>query len=202
MRIGAHVRRYVFCVAAHLIFTSPSTLFKSYRDDGRMIMKVLRNEAPNSQELNTAPRVSHSKVGGGLGRVWWGANRSATRSFQKQDNDYWYYTPYILQHSTILWVDSRGPDRGWSGGAKVSCIFRHRGRQTDIGLQLDKACYPWSRWGGRGGGRWGRVFYFFCFFTFIPVTLSPLSLSYISSTTSSISLLPFFGRRHKMTHKG
>ena len=31
--------------------------------------------------------------------------------------------------------------------------------------------------------------------------LSPLSLSFIS-TNSSISLLPFFGRWHKMTHKG
>ena len=34
------------------------------------------------------------------------------------------------------------------------------------------------------------------------IFLSPLSLSFISSTISSISLLPFSGRRHKMTHKG
>ena len=48
----------------------------------------------------------------------------------------------------------------------------------------------------------GECFYFFCFFTFIPVSLSSLSLSFISSTLSSISFLPFSGRRHKMTLKG
>ena len=48
----------------------------------------------------------------------------------------------------------------------------------------------------------GECFYFFCFFTFIPVPLSSLSLSFISSTLSSISFLPFSGRRHKMTLKG
>ena len=52
-----------------------------------------------------------------------------------------------------------------------------------------------------GKGR-GGCFYFFCFFTFIPVPLSSLSLSFISSTISSIFFLPFSGRRHKMTHKG
>ena len=46
----------------------------------------------------------------------------------------------------------------------------------------------------------GEYCYFFC--TFIPVPLSCLFLSFISSTFSSISLLPFSGRRHKMTHKG
>ena len=48
----------------------------------------------------------------------------------------------------------------------------------------------------------GECFYFFCFFTFTPVPLSSLSLSFISSTISSISFLPFSGRRHKMIHKG
>ena len=48
----------------------------------------------------------------------------------------------------------------------------------------------------------GECFYFFCFFTFIPVPLSSLFLSFISSPISSITLLPFCGRRHKMTHKG
>ena len=47
----------------------------------------------------------------------------------------------------------------------------------------------------------GECFYFFCFFAFIPVNLSSLSLSFISSTIF-ISFLPFSGRRHKMTHKG
>ena len=31
------------------------------------------------------------------------------------------------------------------GGGKVSCILCHQGVQLDIGLQLDKACYPCSR---------------------------------------------------------
>ena len=48
----------------------------------------------------------------------------------------------------------------------------------------------------------GECFYFFCFSTFFPVPLSSLSLSFISSTLSSISFLPFSGRRHKMTLKG
>ena len=48
----------------------------------------------------------------------------------------------------------------------------------------------------------GECFYFFCFFTFIIVPLSSLSLSFISSTVSSISFLTFSGRWHKMTHKG
>ena len=52
-----------------------------------------------------------------------------------------------------------------------------------------------------GKGR-GGMFYFSFFFTFIPVPLSSLSLSFISFTISSISFLPFSGRRHKMTHKG
>ena len=39
---------------------------------------------------------------------------------------------------------------GWSGGAKVSCICTSPGHQTDIGLQLGKACYPCSRAGLSG----------------------------------------------------
>ena len=148
--------------------------------------------------------------------------------------------------------------RGWSGGAKVSCIFGH----WDVQLIL---AYSWARPAilvagkGRGGmfscpsigwcrGHivfwflvrgyvhtcvWMYVYvyvhvrdpvrlrlrhlyqvefcsfivryptagasvycghissYFFCFFTFIPVPLSSLFLSFISSTVSSISF-PFF----------
>ena len=47
----------------------------------------------------------------------------------------------------------------------------------------------------------GEYFNFFCFFTFIHFPPSSLSLSFITSTISSISLLPFSGRWHKMTHK-
>ena len=75
---------------------------------------------------------------------------------------------------------------GWCEGVMY---LTSPGRPTDNGLQLGKK--------GRGG-----MLYFFCFFTFILVRLFYLSLSFISSTISSISFLPFSGRRHKMTHKG
>ena len=86
--------------------------------------------------------------------------------------------------------------KGWLGGAKVSFILRHRGVQLIL-------AYSWARPAilVAGKGR-GGCFYFFFFFTFIPVPLSFLSLSFISSTISSISSLPFSWRRHKMTHKG
>ena len=48
----------------------------------------------------------------------------------------------------------------------------------------------------------GECCYFFCSFTFFQFHLSSLSLSFISSTISSISFLPFSGRCRKMTHKG
>ena len=48
----------------------------------------------------------------------------------------------------------------------------------------------------------GECFYCFYFFIVIHFPLSPLSCSFISFTTSSTSLLPFSGRRHKMIHKG
>ena len=86
--------------------------------------------------------------------------------------------------------------RGWFDVAKVLYILCHR----DIQLIL---AYCWARLAIliAGKGR-GECFYFFCFFPFIPVSLSPLSLSFISSTISSISCLPFSGRWHKVTHKG
>ena len=87
-------------------------------------------------------------------------------------------------------------ESGWSGVAKVPCILRHRC------LQL-RLAYSWARptilVAGKGRG---ACLYFFCFFAFIPVSLSSLSLSFISSTISSLSFLPFSGRRHKMTRKG
>ena len=84
----------------------------------------------------------------------------------------------------------------WFGEAKVSCILRHRGVQLIF-------AYSWTSPVilAAGKGR-GECFYFFWFFTFIHFPLSPLSRSFISSTMSSSSLLPFSGRRHKMTHKG
>ena len=91
--------------------------------------------------------------------------------------------------------------RGWSGGAKVLCILHHQGVQLIL-------AYSWARPAilvvgkGRGGMFLFLLFLHFHSFTFIPVPLSSLSLSFISSTLSSISFLPFSGRRHKMTLKG
>ena len=63
----------------------------------------------------------------------------------------------------------------------MSCILRHWGVQLIL-------AYSWSKPAVlvAGKGR-GGMFYFFCFFTFIPVPLSSLFLSFISSTISSIS---------------
>ena len=81
-----------------------------------------------------------------------------------------------------------GHQQGWLGGAKVSFILRHQGIQLIL-------AYSWARPAVlvAGKGR-GGCFYFSCFSTFIPVPLSSLSLSFISSAISSISFLPFSGR--------
>ena len=82
------------------------------------------------------------------------------------------------------------------GGAKVSCIFCHRGVQLIL-------AYSWARPAILVAGKGREVmFLFLLFFHFHSVPLSSLSLSFISSAISSVSFLPFSGRRHKMTHKG
>ena len=68
------------------------------------------------------------------------------------------------------------------------------GRPTDIGLQLGKAVLAAGK--DRGG-----CSYFFCFVTFFHFPLSPLFLSFIFSTISFTSFLPFSGRQNKMTCK-
>ena len=77
----------------------------------------------------------------------------------------------------------------------MSCILPH------WGLQLILA-YSWARPAihAAGEGRGGR-FLFLLFLNFIHFPISSLSLSFISSTDSSIFCLPFSGRRHKMTHR-
>ena len=79
--------------------------------------------------------------------------------------------------------------RGWCEGV---VYLSTPGCRTDIGLQLGKACYPCKQVREEG-----ECFYFFCFFTFIPVPLSSLSLSFISSTISSISFLLSLGDNTK-----
>ena len=68
------------------------------------------------------------------------------------------------------------------------------GLPTDIG-------YSWAMPAilVAGKGRGGIFFISSVFFTLIPVPLSSLSLSFISSTVSSISFLSFSGKGHKMT---
>ena len=85
---------------------------------------------------------------------------------------------------------------GWSGGAKVLCILHHWGVQLIL-------AYSWARPAILivGKGRGGNVFIssvssLSFLFLFLPCP------SFISSTLSSISLLPFSGRRHKMILKG
>ena len=82
------------------------------------------------------------------------------------------------------------------GEAKVSCMLCH------LGVQLILV-YSWQGLLSlkqiivEGGGM-----FLFLLFTVIHFPLSPLSLSFISSAISSISLLPSSGKQHKMTHKG
>ena len=74
---------------------------------------------------------------------------------------------------------------GWSGGAKVSCILCHRGVQLIL-------AYSWARPAILVAGKGREVmFLFLLFFTFIPVPLSSLSLSFISSAISSVAFSPF-----------
>ena len=75
---------------------------------------------------------------------------------------------------------------GWSGGAKVLCILHHQGVQLIL-------VYSWARPAilVAGKGKEGM----FLFLLFLP-GVSFLFL-FISSTISSISFLPFSGRRHK-----
>ena len=91
--------------------------------------------------------------------------------------------------SIMLWVGMVG----WCG---VSCILRHRGVQLIL-------AYSWARTAilVAGKNRGGNVF-ISSVSSLSFLFLSSLFLSFISSTISSISFLPFSGRRHKMTHTG
>ena len=80
----------------------------------------------------------------------------------------------------------------WSGGAKVSCTSRHRGVQLIL-------AYSWATPAiiVAGKGRRGMFLFLLCLHFHSCSSFFPV-LSFISS----ISFLPFSGRRHKMTHKG
>ena len=101
------------------------------------------------------------------------------------------YTWTISGNRVVELLSNRG-GRVW----RTCRLSFHRGVQLILVYSLTRPAILVI-----GKGR-GECFYFICFYTFIPVPLSPLSLSFISSTISSISLLPFSGRRHKTTDKG
>ena len=96
-----------------------------------------------------------------------------------------------------VWVEGGGWGAGWwwSGVAKMSCILHHRGVQLILAYSCTRLAILVA-----SNGK-GECFHFLCFFPFIPVPLSSLSLSFMSSTISSISFLPFSERRDKITHK-
>ena len=102
----------------------------------------------------------------------------------------WGWSDQVLFHA--IQNSSHALEWGWSGVAKVSYILRHWGVQLILAYS---GARPAILVAGKGRG---RMFLFPLFFHFIPVPLSSLSFSFISS---SISFLPFSVRRHKMTHK-
>ena len=94
--------------------------------------------------------------------------------------------PIFLEYSYICW--------GWLGEAKVSCILHHRGVQLIL-------AYSWARPAvlAAGKGRGGMFFFISSVPSLSFIFLSPLSLSFISSTITSVSLLPFSGRQQGST---
>ena len=82
------------------------------------------------------------------------------------------------------------------GWVRQRCHLASPGCPTDIGLQSQaRPAAP-----AAGKGRWG-MFLFRLFLHCHSFSFLPCPISFISSTVSSISLLPFSGRRHRMTHK-
>ena len=81
---------------------------------------------------------------------------------------------------------------------KVSCSFCHRGVKLIFAYSCARPAVL-----AAGKGRGGMLFFSFVlslFFIFFYFPLSFQSLSFIYSTISSVSFLPFSGGRHKMTH--
>ena len=89
-----------------------------------------------------------------------------------------YIISYIKSHAATIATDKRGYPHnifqisrqkplGWSGGAKVSCILRHRGVQLIL-------AYSWARPAilVAGKGRWG-IFLFILFLHFHSCSFLP-----------------------------
>ena len=100
----------------------------------------------------------------------------------------------IYIYADLAIISNQGA--GWLGEARVSCILRH------LGVQLILA-YSWARPAILVAGKESRGNFSVSSVSSLSfIFFSPLSLSFISSTISSISCLLFSWRGHKMTHKG
>ena len=111
----------------------------------------------------------------------------------------WRHHGWSMQSAKWAFIDTKCQGhlfREWSGGVTVSCILRHRGVRLILAYSWARPAIPVA-----GKGREG-MFFFLLFLHFYLCSFSSLSLSFISLTISSISLLPFSGGWHKMTHKG
>ena len=103
-----------------------------------------------------------------------------------------------MLHVSYMHIDS--VMWGWLGKAKLLCILCHWGVQLIL-------AYSWARPAilAAGMGRGGMFLFllFLHFHSFSSFSLVLLfHLHYYLFYLSSISLLPFSERRHKMTHKG
>ena len=85
---------------------------------------------------------------------------------------------------------------GWLGEAKALCIMCHLSVQLILAYNRARPAVL-----AAGKGR-GGMFSFLLFLHCHSCSFLPSPIPFISSTTSSVSFLPFSGRQHKMTHKG
>ena len=104
--------------------------------------------------------------------------------------------PAAVLTGTLTLLVLQFEELGWLDEAKVSCSLHHRGVQLILAYIWARPAIPAASKGG------GGMFFFLLFRHWHSFAFSPVPLFFISSTVSSISLLPFSGRQHKMTHKG
>ena len=141
---------------------------------------TLHNTLPNDKTTSEVLRVF------GMTRPWIYQSGCATKCANcgsLLDVD---LTVSVLQSTYLLYIHflsdmCKGGGGGGSDVAKMSYILRHRGVQLIL-------AYSWTRPAILVAGKdRGECFHFFCFFTFIPIPLSSLFRSFISSTISSIT---------------
>ena len=120
-------------------------------------------------------------------------------------SSWWWFCDNFFTGKHILWVLITSAMwflvRHFNEYQQHLLNWRHKTKLFQNNWNLILA-YSWARPAIHAAGKGSRGIFLFCFFTFMNFSLSLLSLSFISCTTSSVSLLPFSGRWHKMTHKG